>query len=245
MTSFIFPLSNIPQNVEPQRVVTDADIDPALLAWRPPQQTWPSPLPLPPPPPIQADASIDPALLARRLPQQTYTSQLPLPLPPLPPSAPIQIQAPSSASHANHSTTISQSTSLQAPRAEDHQSPPAPEPEPNPSIANTHSWAGRNPSRPVIEPRSHKPKLTDAQKASRAIVRQQKQASTKKLDDAIKMHVEEQIVKITELAAAHSTSVERVKAMVGVNTHYKKSRKPALHNAILHAQAERVNSGKV
>jgi len=108
-----------------------------------------------------------------------------------------------------------------------------------------YSFLGGSASRLVIEPRSHKPKLTDAQKASRAIARQQKQASTKKLDDAIKTHVEEQVVKITELAAAHNTSVERVKAMVGINTHYKKSRKPALHNAILHAQAERVNRGEV
>jgi len=146
MASFIFPSSsNIPQNVDPQRVVTDTDIDPALLAWRPPQQMWPSPLPPPPPlpsAPRQANTSIDPTLLAWRPPQQTYTSQLPLLLPP---PSPIQIQVPSLASHANHSTTISQSTSLQAPHTEDRQSSPASEPEPVPSIANTHSWAGSEP----------------------------------------------------------------------------------------------------
>jgi hypothetical protein len=62
----------------------------------------------------------------------------------------------------------------------------------------------------------------------------------KALDDDIKTYVEEQTYKIEELAAKHHATVEKVKALVGVNTHYKKSRKPALHNAILHAQVEHV-----
>lgn len=66
-----------------------------------------------------------------------------------------------------------------------------------------------------------------------------------KLDDDIKAHVDEQARKVSVLAAAHNTSVERIKGMVGVHTYYKKSRKPALHNALLHAQAERVNQGDV
>lgn len=66
----------------------------------------------------------------------------------------------------------------------------------------------------------------------------------KLLGDDVKAHVEEQTRKIGELADKHNTTVKRVKNLVGVNTHYKKSRKPTLHNAILHVHAERFNKGK-
>jgi hypothetical protein len=82
------------------------------------------------------------------------------------------------------------------------------------------------------------------QKASRAIARKHKQDSMKLLNDNIKSHVEEQTQKIGKLADKYNTLVEKVKNLVGVNTHCKKSHKPTLHNVILQVHAERVNKGR-
>ena len=51
-------------------------------------------------------------------------------------------------------------------------------------------------------------------------------------------------MKLEEIAHTHNVKVEKVKDLVGASTHYKKSRKPTLHNAILHAKAIEVNQGK-
>lgn len=288
MSTFIFPpLPNILQNRVPERIISDADIDPVLLGL---QQHLPL-HPLPPPshsplatirPP--SDADIDRVLLAL---------QPPLPLHPVPlsshlPPATIQLhsagwpaQPQELTTHSSRSVqqqtipTISQPSTVTRGASSGEESPP-PQATPPPSIASrsasngdenpfpptrssalpnerqtipaitdNHSWAGRNPSRPVIEPRPRALKLTNAQKASRTIARELKQSKANALNNDIKAYLEEQTCKMEELAAKNNTTVEKVKAIVGVNTHYKKSRKPALHNAILHAQAERVNKGNI
>ncbi|KAG2040101.1 hypothetical protein BDR03DRAFT_1008440, partial [Suillus americanus] len=49
--------------------------------------------------------------------------------------------------------------------------------------ANTSTWATHNPTRPVIRPRTPPPRLTDAQKASQKIKRDQKKEAMKCLHD--------------------------------------------------------------
>jgi len=136
--------------------------------------------------------------------------------------------------------------------------PPSPSPSPPPSNSREPSpparallaesdnttWAARNPTRPILNPRPAPARLTEAQKASKAIAREQKKANAKRLDDDIKRFTEEQHAKLEEIARTHNIKVEKVKDLVGVSTHYKKSRKPTLHNAILHAKAMEVNQGK-
>jgi hypothetical protein len=66
-----------------------------------------------------------------------------------------------------------------------------------------------------------------------------------RLDDAIKAFMENQHARIEELAKAHNIKVEKIKDLVRVYTHYKKSRKPNLWNAIVHVKAMEINQGKL
>ena len=97
----------------------------------------------------------------------------------------------------------------------------------------------------VLESRPAAARLTDAQKATREIAHKQKKVAAKKLDDAIKAFTEEQHSRIKELARTHNVKVEKVKDLVGVYTHYKKTRKPNLWNAIVHIKALEINQGKL
>ena len=96
----------------------------------------------------------------------------------------------------------------------------------------------------MLESRPAPACLTDAQKASRKIVHEQKKLAAKKLDDAIKAFTEDQYARIEELAKAHNVKVEKIKDLVGVYTHYKKARKPNLWNAIVHVKAMEINQGR-
>ena len=57
--------------------------------------------------------------------------------------------------------------------------------------------------------------------------------------------MEDQQAQIEELAKAHNVKVEKIKDLIGVSTHYKKSRKPNLWNAILHVKAMEINQGEL
>jgi predicted XRE-type DNA-binding protein len=123
---------------------------------------------------------------------------------------------------------------------------------PAPATTRTHigefnntTWAARNPTRPVLPTRPVPARLTDAQKASREIARRQRKLNTEKLNTDIKAFVEAEQLKIAEIAKAHNVTTDKVKDLVGTHTHYRKARKPALHNAILHAKAAEVNKGNL
>jgi hypothetical protein len=96
----------------------------------------------------------------------------------------------------------------------------------------------------VLESRPAPAHLTDAQKASRKIAHKQKKLAAKKLDDAIKVFTEDQYAQIEELAKAHNIKVEKIKDLIGVYTHYKKTQKPNLWNAIAHIKAMEINQGR-
>ena len=66
-----------------------------------------------------------------------------------------------------------------------------------------------------------------------------------KLNYDIKAFVEVEQVSIAEIAKTHNVTTDKVKDLIGTHTHYRKARKPALHNAILHATAAEVNKGKL
>ncbi|KAG1746281.1 hypothetical protein EDD22DRAFT_918385 [Suillus occidentalis] len=53
--------------------------------------------------------------------------------------------------------------------------------------ANSSTWAARNPTRSVIRARTPPPRLSDAQKASRKVKRDQKMETTKRLHDAVQL----------------------------------------------------------
>jgi hypothetical protein len=108
---------------------------------------------------------------------------------------------------------------------------------------NNVSWAAHNPSRAVIDPCPPPAHLTDAHKASRAIARKQRKCAQESLDKDIKRFLTKQNDEIAKIATTHNVKVDKVKDLVGFNIHYKKQRKPTLHNAILHLKATEINQG--
>ncbi|KAG2742986.1 hypothetical protein P692DRAFT_20643627, partial [Suillus brevipes Sb2] len=108
---------------------------------------------------------------------------------------------------------------------------------------DSSSRASRNPTRPVIPTRSHPAHLTEAQKASRALKTAQNKERSKALQDAIAQFVQDHGKKLHELALAHHVSDDHVKNLIGLQTHYKKTREPQLRNALVHAKSKEVNKG--
>ncbi|KAG0701647.1 hypothetical protein DFH29DRAFT_1000066 [Suillus ampliporus] len=107
---------------------------------------------------------------------------------------------------------------------------------------NTSSWAARNPTRAVICTRTPPPRLTEAQKATRKIRRDQKMEKTKLLHDAIAEYLAEQKTKTEVLACAHSITPKSINDIIGSQTNYHKSCKPQLTNALIHAKAKEMNA---
>ena len=111
---------------------------------------------------------------------------------------------------------------------------------------NTSTWSTRNPQRPVIPPRTSKPKqpLSEAERASRQIAAEQRSGRREALQADIKMYLEEQARKLDAIAAAHGVTVKYLNNIVTSKTHYHTTRKPHLMNALMHAKAKEVNAGK-
>ncbi|KIM88301.1 hypothetical protein PILCRDRAFT_85516 [Piloderma croceum F 1598] len=65
--------------------------------------------------------------------------------------------------------------------------------------------------------------------------------SSESLDGDIQQFLTKQNDEIAKIATAHNVKVDKVKDLVGFNIHYKKQRKPTLHNAILHLKATEIN----
>ncbi|KAG1784872.1 uncharacterized protein HD556DRAFT_1250718 [Suillus plorans] len=108
---------------------------------------------------------------------------------------------------------------------------------------NSSTWAARNPTRPVIRPQTPPPRLTDAQKASRKIKRDQKREATKSLHDGISEYLDEQRVKIEVLTRTHNVTPKHINDIISVHTNYHNSCKPQLINALIHAKAKELNAG--
>ncbi|KAG2124202.1 hypothetical protein DEU56DRAFT_744825 [Suillus clintonianus] len=105
------------------------------------------------------------------------------------------------------------------------------------------SWAARNPTRAIIRPRTPPPRLTDAQKASRKIKRDQRLERTKHLHDAVAEYLDAQKTKIEALSRAHHVTPKHINDIIGSQTHYRTSRKSQLINALVHAKAKEMNAG--
>lgn len=111
--------------------------------------------------------------------------------------------------------------------------------------ANSSTWAARNPTHPTIHPRTPPHRLSDAQKASRKIKRDQKTRASKDLHDALTIHLDAQKMKINSLAHAHNVTPKYINDLIGNHTKFHTSRKVQLTNALIHAKAKEMNSGKL
>ena len=107
------------------------------------------------------------------------------------------------------------------------------------------TWAGHNAARPVIKPRTPPRPLTEADKNSRKIAKEQKQSADKLLQEAIKNLFAEQNAKIEAIAKEHNVQPKRVRKLLVGTTHYQPNRKVQLYNALISAKAQEVNAGKV
>lgn len=108
--------------------------------------------------------------------------------------------------------------------------------------ANT--WAARNSGRKILSPKKRTKKhLTPAEKVTREIAKNQRDAKMKKLAEDIDEFMKEQLSKMKEVAGANNVTLEKVRGQVIAETHYKNRREPAIHNAIMHAKADEFNKG--
>jgi len=109
---------------------------------------------------------------------------------------------------------------------------------------NSSTWAARNPTRSTIHRRTPPPRLSDAQKASRKIKKDQKTELTNRLHDAIAEHLDGQRTKIESLGRIHNVTPKHISDMISSQTNYRTSRKVQLTNALVHAKAKEMNAGK-
>jgi flagellar biosynthesis regulator FlaF len=110
--------------------------------------------------------------------------------------------------------------------------------------ANSSSWAAQNPTRSIICPRTPPPRLTDTQKASQKIKRDQRVERTKHLHDAVAEYLDKQKTKIEALSQAHHVTPKQVNDIISSQMHYRTSRKSQLMHALIHTKAKEVNAGK-
>lgn len=110
--------------------------------------------------------------------------------------------------------------------------------------ANTSTWAAHNPTHATIRCRTPPPKISEAQKASRKIKRDQKIELTKLVHNAVAAHLDEEKTRIQSLAHAHNVTPKYINDMISSQTKYHGSRKAQLANALLHAKAKEMNSGE-
>ncbi|KAG1752816.1 hypothetical protein EDB19DRAFT_1627578 [Suillus lakei] len=108
--------------------------------------------------------------------------------------------------------------------------------------ANTSTWAARNPTHSTIRCRTPPPKISEAQKASHKIKRDQKIELTKLVHNAVAAHLDEEKTRIQSLAHAHNVTSKYINDMISSQTKYHGSRKAQLANALLHAKAKEMNS---
>lgn len=109
---------------------------------------------------------------------------------------------------------------------------------------NLSTWAARNTTRSVIRPRTPPLRLSDSQKVSRKIRRDQKMETTKRLHDAVAIYLDEQKKTIESLSYAHNITPKYFNDIISSHTKYHTSRKVQLANALIHAKAKEVNIGK-
>ncbi|KAG1881004.1 hypothetical protein F4604DRAFT_1578451 [Suillus subluteus] len=108
--------------------------------------------------------------------------------------------------------------------------------------ANSSTWAACNPTRSVIRARTPPPRLSDAQKASRKVKRDQKMEKTKRLHDTVALYLDEQKLKIGSLSSAHNVTPTYINDIIGSHTKYRTTRKVQLTNALIHAKAKEMNT---
>ncbi|KAG1836180.1 hypothetical protein DFJ58DRAFT_691103 [Suillus subalutaceus] len=95
----------------------------------------------------------------------------------------------------------------------------------------------------MIHRRTPPPRLSDAQKASRKIKKDQRTEITKHLHDAVAKHLQEQKNGVELLSLAHNVTPKQINDIISHPTKYCTAHKVHLNNALIHAKAKEMNSG--
>jgi hypothetical protein len=113
------------------------------------------------------------------------------------------------------------------------------------TIQSSTTWATRNPSKDAQPARIRsKGTLTSAEKITRDACRKVLHLNNEEFQEDIALFKKAQDSKIQDLAKKHSKTVSSVHLLLTNATHYKKSRAPTLHNALVHYKSEEVNAGE-
>ncbi|KAG2089874.1 uncharacterized protein F5147DRAFT_780519 [Suillus discolor] len=107
---------------------------------------------------------------------------------------------------------------------------------------NSSTWAARNPTRPMLHRWTPLPRLSDAQKASQKIKKDQRTAVTKHLHDAVAKHLQEQKNAVILLSLTHNITPKHIDNMISNQTKYHTARKVNLTNALIHAKAKEMDN---
>lgn len=105
------------------------------------------------------------------------------------------------------------------------------------------TWADRS-NKEVIPTRPSRPKVTDAVKATKAIITQKAREKNLALaDDLVRLNRDRDEM-IVELAKRHDKKPEGLRAILSHGSTFKTHRQPNLQNALIHAKGLEVNEGK-
>ncbi|KAI6015896.1 hypothetical protein BKA83DRAFT_4060901, partial [Pisolithus microcarpus] len=105
------------------------------------------------------------------------------------------------------------------------------------------TWKSRNPGKPVIPVRSSE-KLDAVQRAARKVTAEQRRVSQQAVCDAVAELLEEQEMRINEIAKAHNVLPAKVKLLITGETHYRNRREESLANALVRIKAHQVNADR-
>ncbi|KAG1862659.1 hypothetical protein F4604DRAFT_1683802 [Suillus subluteus] len=125
-----------------------------------------------------------------------------------------------------------------SPQIHDHVATPSPTPSPT---ASQFMLPSHTPSPIARNSMTLPPKISEAQKASHKVKRDQKIMLTKLIHNAVAEHLDEEKTRIQSLAHAHNVTPMYINDMISSQTKYYGSRKAQLANALLHAKAKEMN----
>lgn len=121
------------------------------------------------------------------------------------------------------------------------------------SVSLLSTMASRSAPRPAkhvlnnpdkdLQPTHLRPSATDAQKATCKLGQEAKRGRNQLLAADISAYIVERDARIDALAEKHSVTLSFILKSIHASTGYKQTRKPSLHNALLHIKKLEVNRG--
>jgi hypothetical protein len=108
---------------------------------------------------------------------------------------------------------------------------------------NLNTYAGRNPSRPVIEPK-HSTKKPSVGQMTKMLKKEAKDSAHKALMGAVKECIGRREREIVDFAEAHDKTEQYIRKLVNDESHYHQKRGINLFNAKVHWKSQELNEGR-